>query len=117
MKYGWVERGYLGIRPIHVPDQLRERYDLDFSKGVLVQTVSPPGGPADKAGIRPGDVILQWNDHEANDPTLLSRTIASTEIGSEAEVLVRRLKNGRPIDLKLKAIVGRSPLSIRPDDR
>lgn len=114
---GWIERGYLGIRPVPIPDRLRERYGLGFSEGVLVQTVNPPGGPADKAGIRPGDVILQWNDHEATDPTLLSRTIASTEIGSEANVLIRRIVRGQPVDLTLKAVVGRSPLSIRPNGR
>ena len=37
-----------------------------------------------------GDVILKWNDHDATDPTLLSRAIAATEIGSTAKLVVAR---------------------------
>lgn len=117
LKDGWVERGYLGIRPEPVPEVLRERFGLEYGQGVFVYTVNPPGGPADKAGIRRGDVILSWNDHEATDPTLLSRAIASTEIGSEATVVVKRLVGGEAVELELKAIVGRSPLSVRPTEQ
>lgn len=113
LKDGWIERGYLGIRPVVVPEIFRERYELDAGQGVLVG--EPPGGPAREAGIRHGDVILRWNDHEANDPLLLSRAIASTEIGSEATVVLKRIVDGEPVELVLKATVGRSPLSVRPN--
>lgn len=117
LKDGWIDRGYLGIDPEPVPELVRERYGLDYGQGVYVYTVNPPGGPASKAGIRRGDVILRWNDHEATDPTLLSRAIASTGIGSEATVVVKRLERGELVELVLKAVVGRSPLSIRPNGR
>jgi S1-C subfamily serine protease len=116
LKDGWIERGYLGIRPEPVPDGIRDAYGLEFGQGVLVYRVSPPNGPAARAGIRRGDVILRWNDHEATDPTLLSRAIASTEIGSEATVVVKRLqRDGEAVERTFKAIVGRSPLSVRPE--
>jgi serine protease Do len=57
---------------------------------VLVSKVEPEA-PADRSGVQRGDVILKWNNHVATDPTLLSRAIAATEIGSTAKlVLVRR---------------------------
>ena len=46
--------------------------------------------PAGRVGLRPGDVILKWNDHVATDPTLLSRAIAATQIGSTAKLTILR---------------------------
>jgi serine protease Do len=90
---GHIDRAWLGILPLDVPDDVREQYGLGLGEGVLVGTVEP-GAPASRSGVHPGDVILRWNDHLASDPTLLSRAIAATEIGSKAKlVLVRRNGN------------------------
>ncbi|MEX2026114.1 MAG: trypsin-like peptidase domain-containing protein, partial [Pirellulaceae bacterium] len=70
-KDGWIERGYLGIEPRVVTPTVRQRLELEPGQGVYVATVSPET-PAFKAGLRRGDVILKWNEHQANDPTLLS---------------------------------------------
>ncbi|MGL4511619.1 MAG: S1C family serine protease [Lacipirellulaceae bacterium] len=107
---GYVERGFLGIRPVAPSDVVRSRMGLTTGKGVLVAEVTKKT-PAEIAGLRPGDVILRWNDHEAADPTLLSREIASTEIGSTASVLIRRDENGKPVDKTLAVRVGRNGLA------
>jgi serine protease Do len=87
---GHIERAWLGIMPLDVPEDVRTRYGLELGQGVLVGTVEADA-PAGKAGVHPGDIILKWNEHDATDPTLLSREIAATEIGSTAKlVLVRR---------------------------
>jgi len=92
-KKGKVERAWLGIQPLEVPDEVREALGLDFGQGVFVGLVQT-GAPASKAGVQHGDVILRWNDHEATDPTLLSRAIAGTQIGSKAKLVLAR-RNGR----------------------
>ena len=46
------------------------------------------------AAFKSGDVILKWNDHVATDPTLLSRAIAATEIGSTAKLRARAREDG-----------------------
>jgi serine protease Do len=89
---GRIERAWLGILPLDVPEEIREQYDLDLGEGVYVATVEEDA-PAGRVGLRPGDVILKWNDHVATDPTLLSRAIAATEIGSTAKLVVMR-RNG-----------------------
>jgi serine protease Do len=87
---GRVDRAWLGIEPHVVPDEVRERFNLALGEGVYVNSVEPDA-PADRSGVRPGDVILKWNDHPATEPALLSRAIAATEIGSTGKlVLVRR---------------------------
>jgi serine protease Do len=89
---GRVDRAFLGIQPLEVPQQIRDQFKLELGEGVLVGEVEP-GTPASRTGLRPGDVILQWNDHLATDPTLLSRAIAGTEIGSTAKLVLLR-QNG-----------------------
>jgi serine protease Do len=107
---GKVERAWLGIQPLEVPDEVREAMDLDWGQGVFVGKVER-GAPASKAGVKYGDVILKWNDHEATDPTLLSQAIAGTEIGSKAKlVLARRTdETGAKEQLALDVQVERLP--------
>jgi serine protease Do len=86
---GRIERAWLGILPEEVPDDVRTRLSLELGEGVYVAQVEP-NTPAGRSGIRVGDVILKWNDHAATDPTLLSRAIAATKIGSTARLLLLR---------------------------
>jgi serine protease Do len=102
-KDGYIERGFLGIVPQPVPDNVADDLDLQRDHGVLVYQVDPDT-PADEAGIRVNDVILTWNGEEFSDPTLLSRAIAATPIGTEVAVsLVRESLGGvRKVELKVK---------------
>lgn len=112
---GWVERAWLGIAPRDVPDAIRERLGLAFGEGVYVGRVQP-SSPAERAGIHRGDVILKWNDHVATDPTLLSRAIAGTEIGSTAKAVLARVREAQSGDaaqhLELDVHVERAPWSV-----
>jgi serine protease Do len=106
---GHIDRAWLGIAPLDVPDDLREKLGLAIGQGVLVGVVEK-NTPAGRSGMQPGDVILKWNDHLATDPTLLSRAIAATKIGSTAKiVLVRRSGNGKE-QLSLDVPVERRPV-------
>jgi S1-C subfamily serine protease len=87
---GRIERAWLGIEPLDVPEEIRERLGLELGKGVFVGEVRATA-PAGKAGLKRGDVILKWNDHVATDPTLLSRAIAETKIGSTAKLELVRI--------------------------
>ncbi len=100
---GRVERGYLGVRPEEVPDQVAKELDLDRGQGVLV-TVVEGNSPAAEAGLRQYDVILSWNSEKFSDPTLLSRAIAATPIGTEIPLKIVRATDDGPeqVDLKVK---------------
>ncbi len=111
---GWVDRAWLGVAPREVPELVRERLGLALGEGVYVGRVQP-GAPAARAGIRRGDVILKWNEHQATDPTLLSRAIAGTEIGSMAKVTLARSDEETGSDaerLELDLRVERAPWSV-----
>jgi S1-C subfamily serine protease len=106
---GRIERAWLGIEPAEVPEKIRQRLSLDVGEGVYVAYVRP-NAPADRTGVQSGDIILKWNDHEATDPTLLSRAIAATKIGSTAKlVLLRGDGDGQSEELTLDVKVERRP--------
>jgi S1-C subfamily serine protease len=86
---GRIERAWLGVLPEEVPDNVRTRLALEVGEGVYVAQVEA-NTPAGRSGVRVGDIILKWNDHVATDPTLLSRAIAATKIGSTAKLLLLR---------------------------
>ncbi len=105
---GWIERGYLGVMPQPVPSDRRTELELAPGEGVLAATVSGLT-PAERAGMRHGDVILKWGDHDATDPFLLTQAIAETPIGTKVDVLVKRLVLGRPAEVNLQVTVGAAP--------
>jgi serine protease Do len=118
---GRIERAWLGVAPLEVPDDIRRQLGLEEGRGVLIGEVERDS-PAGRAGFRVGDVILKWNDHDAVDPNLLSRTIAATEIGSSAKAIIARVdddpENGSE-QLELDVKVERRPRLVprRPNGR
>jgi serine protease Do len=118
---GWIERAYLGIRPVAVPQIIQKQLGLAIGEGVYVGHVEPEA-PAERAGIHTGDVILKWNDSVATDPTLLSRAIAATKVGSTAKVRLVRVEpskseaNPQRSELELSVEVERHPDSMPTRD-
>jgi len=93
-----VARGWLGVAIQTVTESAAEKLKLGEARGALVTGVLPDS-PAAKAGIRPGDVIVRWNETPINVPGELSRAAAATPIGARATVgLVR---DGQPLDVEV----------------
>ncbi|MEO2047535.1 MAG: trypsin-like peptidase domain-containing protein [Pirellulales bacterium] len=105
---GVVIRGYLGVHPEKVENQVARRLELKWNQGVQVTAVEP-NTPAHDAGLELGDVILSWDGIEFSDPTLLSRAIASTPIGSVVKVDIVRLSDAGPKRLQLSVTVAARP--------
>lgn len=107
-KNGWVTRGYLGVQPTNVPSEWAKLLDLDRDQGVFLVEVREDT-PADEAGFVVHDVILTWDGTEYSDPTLLSRAIAGTPIGSIVDVEIARLQRGQIIRKTLQVKVATRP--------
>ena len=89
---GHVTRGKIGITIQDVNAQLAQAFHLDRPRGALVNSVEPDG-PAAKAGVKPGDVILSVNGKPIETSSELPALIASIKPGSEAVLALWR--NGR----------------------
>jgi serine protease Do len=101
---GKVERGWLGVHLQELTYELAEDFGLDEPRGALVATVYE-GTPADKAGIKRGDVILELNQTPIRDGVHLAHIVAATEVGKEVEVKISR----RGKETLLKITLGKRP--------
>jgi len=98
-KRGHVTRGLLGVAIQDVTPELAKSLGLKESKGALVSQVVP-GGPADKAGIEQGDVIVSFDGRMVDDSKDLPRIVASTTVGKT--VTVKLLRDGKEVESQAK---------------
>jgi serine protease Do len=91
LKKGRVLRGWIGIMIQKITPELKEKLKLKDERGALVADVLV-GGPADKAGIRRGDVIISFDGREIKDANELPHVVASGSIGKAVMVGVIRLE-------------------------
>jgi len=86
---GKVRRGWLGVRIQTVTEEIAESLDLDKATGALVASVSE-GSPAEKGGIKPRDVVLEFAGREVSEMRKLPRIVAETPIDKAVDVVVWR---------------------------
>jgi serine protease Do len=88
-EFGETRRGWLGVRIQEVTDEIAESLGMDEAMGALVAGVTEDG-PAAKAEIEPGDVIVKFDGREVEAMRELPRMVAETAIGKDVEVVVLR---------------------------
>ena len=98
LRDGRVRRGWIGIEPRDLTPELAESLGLPVQQGVLIAGVLG-GGPAARAGLRPGDVVLRIGDKAVLNTTQLLATVAALQPESEAKIGLQR--GDKAIDLKL----------------
>jgi serine protease Do len=87
--YGHAKRGWLGVRIQAVTPDIADSIGLKDASGAMVAGVNDPG-PAAKAGLKPGDVVLSFNGEPVKEMRNLPRIVAETEIGKEVPVVIWR---------------------------
>ncbi|HWP64625.1 MAG TPA: DegQ family serine endoprotease [Candidatus Limnocylindria bacterium] len=86
---GKVTRGWLGVMIQRITPELAESLGVEGTAGALVSEVVPDG-PAAKAGLRQGDIIVEYDGTVVKDSTDLPHLVARTRVGSHVSVKVRR---------------------------
>jgi serine protease Do len=101
-EYGKVRRGYIGVqlRPLSsdIIDYYQQEYNMSLSAGALVEQVLP-GTPGAKAGLQPGDLIVEYNGKKVTGSGQLVNLVTSTEVGTEVELKI--LRKGEEQTMKL----------------
>ncbi len=89
IEFGKTRRGWIGVRIQSVTDEIAEGLGLKKTQGALVATVTP-GGPAEAAKLKTGDVILTFDGKEISTMHNLPRIVAETPIGKSVEIKIWR---------------------------
>ncbi len=95
-----VHRGWLGVRIQAVTDEIAESLGLDKARGALVASVTDKG-PAQVAGIEPGDVVLSFNGKEVGDMRRLPRLVAETPVDKTVPVTLWRKRAKTTVEVKV----------------
>lgn len=99
-KFGKTQRGWLGVRIQEITPDIAKSLGLKNEEGVLISMVNP-GEPAEKGGLKAGDVILEFNGKKIKDVKSLQRTVADSAVESKAKVKVWRNKKIKSFTVKL----------------
>ena len=99
-QHGDVKRAWLGVRIQSVTPELAEGLRLEEPRGALVASVSS-GGPAARAGLRQGDVILRFDGQPVGEMRSLPRMVAGTRIGKSVDVVIWRKGQRQTVTVEL----------------
>ncbi len=91
IKFGETKRGWLGVRIQEVTKEIAEVEKLKKPQGALVASVGEKS-PADKAGIKAGDIILNFDGKKIDTMRTLPKVVATTEVGKSVELKIWRNK-------------------------
>jgi serine protease Do len=116
---GKVTRGYLGINIQPLTRELAKQFRLpDESSGVMVGGVAPDSA-AEKAGLKDGDVVLEFNGKKVSEPSALQLLVSQTPPGSKVNLhILRSAENGKPAEKTVTATLVELPREyLVTDDR
>ena len=111
IKKGNVTRGWLGVSIQPVTDEIAQSFGLKHGRGALVSDIMS-GGPAEKAGIKQGDIITRFAGKEIKDARQLQLVVADIPAGQKVDVEIYR--NGKPMTLPVTLSSTDSAAALKP---
>jgi serine protease Do len=85
LQYGETHRGWLGVRLGTITQEIATRNGLPRPLGAMVSGITE-GGPAARAGLRPGDIVITYDGKAINEDRYLTRYVADTPIGKSVKI-------------------------------
>jgi serine protease Do len=110
IKYGKVTRGYLGVMIQDVTPALAKEFKLKDTTGALIGDVVPKG-PADKAGLKDGDVVLDYNGRNVTDSRRLRLAVGETKPGTTVPVKILRDGATKTLEVTVQQLPGTEQLA------
>ena len=116
IEFGETKRGWLGVRIQDVSKEIAEVEKLDKPRGALVASVAK-NGPSDKAGIKAGDIILEFNGILINEMKELPKIVAQTEVGKTVDVKIWRNKKEITKKIKLGRLETSEDFKVKKEEK
>jgi serine protease Do len=113
---GKVTRGRIGVTVQPLTRELAQSFGLKEAQGALIASVEP-GGPAEKAGLKAGDVVTGFNGKQVADTNDLPRLVAAANPGETATITVRRNGKEERLEVTLGELQPDKPLAQAAPDK
>lgn len=110
---GYVSRGWLGVLIQEVNKELAESFGLDKPHGALVAQVVP-GSPAQKAGIKVGDIIVKYEDEKVGLSSQLPHFVGRTKVGETASLTLIRDGKKQTVDVEIGELPNSADKTAKP---
>ena len=98
---GRVIRAWLGVRIERIDDNFAKAMGIDVRQGALIIEIVE-GSPAEKAGLKVGDLIIEYEGKKVKDPSHLSSLVSNSEVGKNSELVIIREKKEKTLRVKLQ---------------
>jgi serine protease Do len=108
-EHGKVTRGWLGVMIQQVTPELAQNFGLDRPIGALVGQVVADS-PAEKAGLKAGDVIIEYNGKEVSQMSMLPAMVANTNVGEKAKLVLIRDGKKQNITVEIGKLEDEEPV-------
>ena len=105
VRQGSVTRGWVGVEAQDITPELADSFKLKEPRGALIAGVLR-GGPADTAGVKPGDVLIEINGNKVSDSSSMLNLISALKPGDAATLKVVR----NEAELSMRIVAGKRPL-------
>jgi len=116
VKKGKVTRGWLGVQIQPLTPELAEKFGLKDTRGILVSDVSE-NSPAAEAGMKRGDIILEFDGKRVEDPVHLRNGVAHTEPGKKVPVKIWRKGKEMVLNVKIEELPKEVAMRPAPQER
>jgi serine protease Do len=110
---GRVQHGYIGVAIAPVSPEIAQSLNLESTDGVVV-TQLQPGGPAQKAGLKPYDIITDFNGKKIQEQSDLTYAVSDCKVGSTAKLKILRIENNRTVKKTLLVVIAENTQGFKP---
>jgi len=114
IRHGKVTRGWLGVTIQSLTPELAKQFNIVEETGVLVGDIVE-GSPAEKAGLKRGDVIFEFEGKKIDDPNQLRNMVASVVPGSEVEAKIIRDNRTLPVNITISEMPAEMGSNLKGD--
>ncbi|GJL97468.1 MAG: serine protease [Hyphobacterium sp.] len=111
IEYGETRRGWLGLSVRRVDSDMAESLGLSAPRGAYISRIEE-AGPADRAGLEQGDLVLRYDGYDIADDRMFSRLVAETEAGQSVPIDVQRRGNPLTIRATVEQLTEERPDSV-----
>ncbi len=113
---GKVSRGYLGVTIQDLKPDIAKYFKVEPYSGVLISDVLKKS-PADKAGLKSGDIIIEFNNKKIKDTNQLRNIVASTPSGQKIKIKILRDKNKKTLKIKIGELPEDEPITVNNEKK